>query len=309
MFSDKTDRAKILLYIRELRAPFLTASVMPMILGLALAYSHDNTADIPLMILTLLSGALIHLGSNTLNDYFDLKQCTDGPEVLRTPFSGGSGLLSGGFLSPKEVMNLSLFLLTAATVAGAVILFLSPGNAVIILLFGVTGIFLGYAYTAPPLKLSYRGLGEIAVFLSFGPLPVTASYYVVAGEISITPFIISLPLGIMTSAILWINQFPDYLTDKKAGKNTLLVRIGVRRGRYVYYSLIVMVIITLAAGVYYQIIPVESLWGLFFLIPVIPACYILHNSYETPQKLIPAMALTIAAHLLLSVLMVAGTLL
>ena len=296
--------SKLPLYIKELRAPFLSASVLPIVLGGVLVPGWDEANKLLLFGLIIVCGSLIHLASNTMNDYFDFKSGSDSPDTCTTPFSGGSGLLVEKLLAPREVFILSICLLTLAAIAGFIILYLSPGTPLFILLFGATGIFLGYAYTAPPFNFVYRGLGELTTFLAFGPLTVCATYYMLSGNISITPFLYSLAPGIMTTAILWINQFPDYETDKRAKKKTLVVQIGLSRSRYIYFILIALTATTLIVSSLHGQLPMKILWALFFIIPALAAAIILQRHYLSPSKLIPAMASTIGAQTVLTLIMI-----
>lgn len=292
------------LYIKELRAPFLSASLLPIILGGVLVPGWEKVDKLLLFGLIILCGSLIHLASNTMNDYFDFKGGSDSPDTCKTPFSGGSGLIVEKLLAPREVLILSICLLTMAALIGFTIIYLSPGTTLFILLFGAAGIFLGYAYTAPPFRFVYRGLGEFTIFLAFGPLTVCATYYILNGHISITPFLYSLAPGIMTTAILWINQFPDYETDKRAKKNTLVVQIGLSHSRYIYFILIALAAATLVVSSLYGPLPMKILWALLFILPALGAAIILHRHYRSPSRLIPAMASTIGAHTVLTLIMI-----
>ena len=300
--SEKTSRLS--LYIKELRAPFLSASVLPIVLGGVLVPGWDKAGKLLLFALIILCGSLIHLASNTMNDYFDFKSGSDSPDTCKTPFSGGSGLMVEKLLVPGEVLILSICLLALAALTACVILYLSPGPPLFILLFGAAGVFLGYIYTAPPFSFVYRGLGELTIFLAFGPLTVCATYYILSGNISISPFLYPLAPGIMTTAILWINQFPDYETDKRAKKKTLVVQIGLSRSRYIYFILIALTATTLVVGSLYGQLPMKTLWALFFILPAIAAAIILHRHYLTPSRLIPAMASTIGAQTVLTLIMI-----
>jgi 1,4-dihydroxy-2-naphthoate octaprenyltransferase len=295
---------KLPLYIKELRAPFLSASLLPIILGGVLVPGWEKADKLLLFGLIILCGSLIHLASNTMNDYFDFKCGSDSPDTCKTPFSGGSGLMVEKLLAPGEVLTLSICLLTVAALTGFIILYLSPGTPLFILFFGAAGIFLGYAYTAPPFNFVYRGLGEFTIFLAFGPLTVCATHYILSGTISIPPFLYSLAPGIMTTAILWINQFPDYETDKRAKKKTLVVQIGLSRSRYIYFILIALTAITLVVNSLSGQLPMKTLWALLFILPALAAAIILHRHYLSPSKLIPAMASTIGAHTVLTLIMI-----
>ena len=307
--SSQEKTSKLSLYIKELRAPFITASVLPMALGVALAYSDQSKAEPALIFFALLCGTLIHLSANTLNDLFDFKSGCDTSQVNKTPFSGGSGMLAEGLLSYAEVKSISTILVVLSLATGGAVIALSPGDRSVLLIFGAIGLFLGIAYTAPPFKLVYKGLGEIAIFLAFGPLPVVSAYYIMSGTFSFTSFIASIPSGLMTTAILWINQFPDYSSDKKADKNNLVVAMGLEKSRYVYYLLVLLSALVVLAAALSGILQKWSLLGLLFLFPALAASLILHKHFKDTPKMIPAMGLTIMSHFVLIVLMITGVLL
>ncbi len=296
--------SRIHLYLQELRAPFLSASVLPILFGILLVRHGGGLLHPALALYLTLSGIFIHLAGNTLNDYFDFRQGADNQNVTKTPFSGGSGLLADEKLSPKEVLSISVLLMAAALVTGILTIIVSPANPVIVILFGLAGLVLGYIYSAPPFKLCYRGGGEIVIFLACGPLPVSAAYYILKGDLPLSALLASIPIGLITIAILWINQFPDYLSDREAGKKNLVVRVGTGRARWIYPIILLTTALSLREIVQMKIIPGTALWGLIFLLAALPAAFILFRHHDNPLKLVPAMALTIMSHALLAISMI-----
>ena len=264
----------------------------------------NNKENLLLLFLTIICASLIHLASNTFNDYYDFIHGSDNKDTKITPFSGGSGLIVDGKLSSREVLLISIVLTAAALVTGLGVLNVSPANPLIVMLLGLAGFLLGFCYTASPFKLVYRGLGEVVIFIAFGPLPVLTAFYILGGELSNLPLIASLPPGIMTCAILWINQFPDFETDAQAGKTNLLVRMGTERGRYVYYALVGVSAGVICLGTYFGQLPNGSIWALLYLAPSGAASLLLHKNYDDGQKLVPAMGLTVAAQSVMTVLMI-----
>ena len=112
-------------------------------------------------------------------------------------------------------------------------LVLTVGQPVIVV--GLLGAALGFFYTAPPLKLiARRGLGELTIGLCFGPLVTLGTVAALSGTLDMNAFWMGLPLGLLTTGILWINQFPDYESDKATGKNNLVVTLGVSASRFGY---------------------------------------------------------------------------
>ncbi|HEY7162235.1 MAG TPA: prenyltransferase, partial [Acidobacteriota bacterium] len=109
-----------------------------------------------------------------------------------------------------------------------------------ILWFGIAGIFLSIAYSMPPLQLSYRGLGEITVGLTFGPIIVTGAYFLQANRIDAAPILLSIPLAFLIANVLWINEIPDVEADRKARKMNLVARRGRNEAIYGYRVLFIL---------------------------------------------------------------------
>lgn len=232
MNSDAVSRSstpsRILLWVRAARAPFLTASLAPALLGAFAARASAGALDYGKLIATLAGVSCIHLGANLANDYYDEKTGCDRRNPEPTPFSGGSRVIQEGLIDPRAIMAVSSLLFAAGAALGLHLNSLVPGNVVLYLcLAGVAG---GFLYTALPVKLSYRGLGEIAVFFCFGPLAVTGSYFVQTGSLDYRALLASVPAGLLVLAILLVNEVLDVHWDRRAGKNTVVVRLGRERG-------------------------------------------------------------------------------
>ena len=148
---------KVKIYIQELRAPFFTASVVPILLGVAIAWARTGNFNWLLFLLTLVAGMLFHAGTNVANDYFDHRSGNDeiNTEFVR-PFTGGSRFIQEGKLTPKEVLLYSLFLFATGSIIGIYLVF-KVGTGVLIL--GVIGLLSGFFYSCPPIALVNRGLG------------------------------------------------------------------------------------------------------------------------------------------------------
>ena len=174
--------------------------------------------------LALLAMALIHLGVNLTNDYFDhLSGADDINPAPLSPLAGGSRAIQEGLLPPKAVLSGGLLLIALGAALGLLLAFLSGP---LLLLIGAFGALTGFFYTAPPLRLGYRGLGEACVALDFGVLPVLGAFYVQAGRLSLGAFLASLPVAFLVAAVLWANEIPDIPYDRAAGKLTLPARLG-----------------------------------------------------------------------------------
>ena len=176
----------------------------------------------------------------------------------------------------------------------------------VILILGLVGIILGFYYTAPPLKLGYRGVGEGIVFFMLGPLAVEGSYYVQTGSFSQAALTASVPVGLLVGAILYINQFPDYEPDKSVGKNHLVVLLGRKRASYGYVVIIGAVYLWILLAVLGGSMP---WWTLLAMLPLPLGLFAVRTAllhYEDDKKIIPAMAATIQQHLLVGLLLTIG---
>ena len=290
--------------VRELRAEFLTASVIPVLLAGAVAHFETGVFDWPLFLLTLFGAAFLHIGTNVANDYFDHLSGND-PVNIRyiRPFTGGSRLIQQKLLTPKTVLNIAIAFYVAAIVIG-VILTILVGPMII--LFGLVGLVSGYFYTAPPIRFAHRGLGEIVVGLNFGFLIGIGTYFVQAGTISMASIISSLPLTLLVMAIIIINEFQDSEADACVGKRTLVVRLGLRRSVSLFAIISLAAYFPIVVGVRMGLFPSFALLGLVPLPITVVATLRAQNHYDSPKKLAPANAAAILSHALTGILLAGG---
>jgi len=284
------------------RAPFFVAPIIPSILGGAVA-CYDGSFDLPLFLFVILGTVLAHAGTNFMNDYFDWRSGADLDNRDRTPFSGGSPFLPGGTLRPGSVLWAGLGCFSLGLLV-AVDLALRVGWPV--LAIAGAGGFIGYFYTAPPLRLGYRGVGELATGLAMGPLTVIGVYYVMTGRFALEPVIASLPIGLLVAIILYVNEVPDYETDRRAGKRHLVVLLGKARAVRYLPVLFALVYASVVAGAALRIMPP---WTLIALV-TLPVSYnivqVAARSYNDTPRYIPAQARTIAVHSITGILLTAG---
>ena len=205
-----------------------------------------------------------------------------------------------GLISEKQLFRVALGALLVAAAIGIALLFLS-GPALI--LFGIVGAFSAYFYTAPPLRFAARkGIGELLVGLNFGPLMVAGTVYALTGSASPVDFLIGLPAGLLITAILWINQFPDMETDRAAGKHNLVVVLGKERARWGYAALVLGAFALVVAGVAANILPFSALLTLLAL-PIALWTTVHLFRYYQDRELIKANSGTIVLHVLAGTLM------
>ncbi len=299
---ERPDPSRWALFVNATRLPFLTATVVPVLLGTAVAWK-DGTFDFLLFLLTLIGAASFHIATNVINDYFDHTSGVDESNLTPTPFSGGSRLIQRGLFTPSQTRNLAL----AFYVIGIVIGFILVGmRGLEILFFGLAGFTLGLLYTAPPVRLVHRGVGEIAVGIGFGPVIVIGAYWVQARAWSWEAFWVALPVGLLIAAVLYINGFPDRLWDAQSGKRTLVVRLPINAAIAIYAVLVGGAYVLIALGVLYGQFPLSIMLG-FLTIPMAwSALKKLRRQHAYPYRLIPALASTVFTHLLTGTLMFAG---
>lgn len=295
---------KIKLWLKATRAPFLTATLVPIILGSAMAWHDFGAFSWPLFFLALIGAVFIHLGVNLSNDYFDHISGNDEANKTPTMFSGGSRVIQENLIPAKNILTAAILFFLFGTIIGIYLNFILPGNVVIIL--GAIGIFLGLFYTAPPFKLGYKGIGEIITGIGFGPLMVLGAYFVQAQTLTLSSFFVSIPVAILVALILFINEFPDYEADKKVNKKTLVVLLGKKFSVNVYIVFLLLAYILVIVGTISKIMPYYALIVFFTLPLAYTAIKTLVKNYDKIEELLPANKATIALHLVFGILLAVG---
>lgn len=291
-------------WIRAMRAPFFTASAVPVLVGTALAFNLTGRFNLYKFILVLIGVPLFNAGTNLANDYYDHKTGNDEMNTRVTPFSGGSRVIQEGTVPPRQMLAASLLFFAAGSIIGLYLNAVTPGNVVLYL--GIFGFLSGFFYTAAPVLIGYRGIGEFVVGLDLGTLAILGAYYVQAHSLSWPAFWLSLPIGFLVAAILYINQFPDYDADKAVGKKHLVVRLGKRKAVYGYYLLILATYSVILATVVFKLVTPFVLLSFLTLPIALGAVKILKSNFDKFTELIPAQAKTIQTHLLTGLLLSLG---
>lgn len=255
--------------IKFCRIKFIPVSIFPVIAGYLFAFKNTEMNDFyPLRFMILiLTTALIHLFANGINDYFDYKSGLETlikVELDQKPEDeqGGSKLLTNKVLSLTEARKILIILFLIILILGAYLISIEIN----MIIFGLIGIVLGYSYTAPPFKFSYRGLGEIIIFICFGLLPFYTGYYLISGEFNLEALLPASLYGLLTVLILYFHHFGHWRQDKKMGKRTIIVIIGTKWGISLYILLLVMIIFLILANVYFQFF---NFFALSLIMPVI----------------------------------------
>jgi len=286
---------KTKLYFEELRAPFLTASILPVLLGTSAAAVKTGRVEWAGFAAALIGGCLLHSGANVANDYFDYKSGNDNinKEFIR-PFSGGSRLIQKGLLTSREVLGESLILFLLSIIAG-VYLTIQKGYAIPI--FGLAGFLSGFFYSSPPFRLAGSGIGEFIIGLNFGTLMTAGAFFVQTGYVNLDIILISLPLALLIAAVVYINEFPDFTADRQVGKKTLVVRLGKEKAVTGYYLLVyssyVITGLLIAAG----LLPIWAAAFFLTLPPAVKAAGNLKANHSDSARLAPSNAMTIKLHM------------
>ena len=215
------------IWLKAVRPNFFPATFIPVALGGVLAWHQFTRFNWTSFLLTLVGALFIHAGLDLANDYFDHISGNDEINRFPTPFSGGSRVIQKGILGPGQVLGGAVVCFLIGIAVGLFLNYLVPGN--VILALGIVGIVLAFFYGAPPFRIGYKGLGELACGLGFGPIMVLGSYFVQTGRFTWPPVFVSVPVGILIALVLYINEFPDYEADKAVNKRTLVVMLGKRK--------------------------------------------------------------------------------
>ncbi len=207
------------------RPKTLPAAVGPVLVGTALAYADGLFAWLPALA-ALLASLLLQIGSNFANDYFDHFKGADTADR-----QGPTRVTAAGLLSPQQMRLGIAVVFGLAALVGLYLIYVGGWP---VLAAGAAAIVAALAYTGGPFPYGYYGLGELFVFLFFGLVAVLGTYYVQAGTVSGDAWLVALPVGMLITAVLIVNNYRDRFTDARAGKRTLAVLLGPRGARIEY---------------------------------------------------------------------------
>jgi len=296
---------RIFTWVVIMRLPFLSATIMPILVGAAVAKFMGFSVDWAWLGLTILGGSLLHIGTNTSNDYFDHLSGTDNINYnySNKGLNGGSRGIQMGLITPTGVRNLTIIVFALSVLVG-IPLIQKAGMQVFWL--GLIGFLSGLFYTAPPFKFSSRkGLGELLIGLNFGPLMVAGSTLIQTGQLLPEAFLAGIPLGFLIAAVVYINEFPDHDSDKVTGKNTLIVVFGPEKARVGYVALVsgafLSIVLLVLNGTFPSLILI-TLLASYFGITSIQTLY----KYYNDRLLEPANWGTIIMHSVTGLLLFAG---
>jgi 1,4-dihydroxy-2-naphthoate octaprenyltransferase len=285
---------------RALRLPFITASILPFIAGSLLV---KNSFSILRFFLGCLAVVFTHLSANLLNDYADSKSKADWQDKRFYGFFGGSKLIQEHIFSEKFYLNLA-FVFSVLAMVSILALAILLKNILIVAIF-LFIIFLAWSYSHNPLQFSYRRLGEIIIFLLFGPALVMGGYFI---QTSIFPtkagFFLSLPFGFLTTAILYINEIPDLPSDMQVGKLTWVSLLGAKKAFIGYAVLVYCAFLSIISCIAFGYLSHFSLVSVIFIALAIKAMGIAKKFPDDKMKLIESSKLTIAMQVLVSIILI-----
>ena len=296
---------KIFTWMVIMRLPFLSATFVPIFAGAAVTSMLGQDVSWGWLLLTLLAGSLLHIGTNTSNDYFDHISGTDARNYnySNKGLNGGSRSIQMGLISPKGILTVAIIAFTLSAVAG-IPLIIKSGLS--ILWLGLIGFFSGLFYTAPPFKFSSRkGMGELLIGLNFGPLMVAGSALVQTGQLLPQAFLAGIPIGFLIAAVVYMNEFPDYDSDKATGKNTLIVVFGPEKARAGYVALVASAFASIVILAINGTVPMLSLIALLAVYFGFTATRTLYKYYNN-RLLQPANWGTIIMHSVTGILFCIG---
>ena len=296
---------KIFTWMVIMRLPFLSATFVPIFAGAAVTSMLGQDVSWGWLLLTLLGGSLLHIGTNTSNDYFDHISGTDARNYnySNKGLNGGSRSIQMGLISPKGILTVAIIAFTLSAVAG-IPLIIKSGLS--ILWLGLIGFFSGLFYTAPPFKFSSRkGMGELLIGLNFGPLMVAGSALVQTGQLLPEAFLAGIPIGFLIAAVVYMNEFPDYDSDKATGKNTLIVVFGPEKARAGYVALVASAFASIVILAINGTVPMLSLIALLAVYFGYTATRTLYKYYNN-RLLQPANWGTIIMHSVTGILFCIG---
>ena len=290
------------------RLPFLSATWIPIIASLVWGINQGLiTMEWNTFIFIFLGGSFLHLAANTYNDYFDWTSGTD--QINNDYFlqlSGGSRAIELGLISEKQLFRLATSFLALSGIMGIAIMATLGDNKFELFYYGLAGAFSAYFYTGYPLRLVARkGIGELLIGLNYGPLMTMGTVFAMTGIHNWDAFLFGIPLGILTTAILWINQFPDRASDEIAGKHHLVVVLGLERASWGYLILMVSDFSSIYMLNIYNIIPESALLSMLALPFALYFSYIVITSYNARELAIANWG-TIGIHSVTGILMILG---
>lgn len=288
--------------IRSLRLPFAAASILPFVFGTLIGSRHPEWIR---FICGLLAVTATHLSANLINDYFDSKSGVDWHDRRFFGFFGGSKLIQAGLLSQRFYLIAALFMAAVALLCVITLAILIRSDFVVLIYLLI--IILSWQYSATPFQFSYRYLGEIFIFILFGPVTVMGGYFIQSGIFpDLKSFFLSLPFGFLTAAVLFANEVPDFPDDFSFGKRTWVNFSGPKHAYIGYYILTACAFLCIVTGVLLKYLHPLALLTLLLVPLSLDAAAVLKRDYADKVKLVRSSLLTIRLQILFGLILILG---
>jgi len=297
--------SKVLIWWQATRPFSFTVSILPPILGGIIAKMENPGMKVnwPLFALALIGCVIAHAGANMIGDYFDFKKRVD-----REGTFGSSGVLISNLIEPKKVFIGSMVAYIIASSIGIYIAYTIPNGMYLILII-IVGAVLGLFYAAEPFSFKYHALGDLAVFISFGPAMTLGAYFVQAHHFSWTPILYAIPVAFLVDAVLHSNNLRDIKNDSAVNIKTVAILIGEQNSKRMYYGLIVSAYISVVLLIIANGLPVVSLITLLSLPLALKLIRTVKHKNKVPeQQFVMIDAATAQLHSVFSVLFVVSLL-
>ena len=284
----------------QIRAPFLLVTLISVLVGVSVAVYQSYHINALYLGLALVGALLSHIAVNVLNEYFDYKSGVDF-KTIKTPFSGGSGVLPAGLLNPRNVYVVGIACIAGIIAIGGYFIY---AQGPLIIPIGVVGILTVYFYTTYITKSPL--ICAIAPGLGFGPLMVMGTYFALTGTYSLAAGLASLVPGFLVSNLLLLNQFPDVEADASVSRRHYPITVGLEKSSLIYTAFVLAAYLALIISVEVDKLPDLALLGLVTLplgLLVVMGVRKYHNQME---RLIPVMARNVMLTLFFPMLMAIG---
>jgi 1,4-dihydroxy-2-naphthoate octaprenyltransferase len=292
------------IWVQVFRLHYVPTSILPALLGSVIAWAVFEKFNFWYFILVMIGVTVHHMGLNMIDDAFDFlhaADCLTGDE--KNPYTGGSGVLTGGLLPTGQVLSASIL---CYLIGIMITVYLTIMTGWPILIFAAIGIFSSVFYTMPPIRYGYRGFGELSLLINFGPVLCLGAFYVQTGSIEWEPFIMSLVPGFLMWSMIVINEIPDYHEDRQAGKMNLVARLGRKPGVILYVAGFVCAYATILLSAAFRIVSVNVLLGLLTLPVACNSFRLLNENYMDKVKMAPANLAAIKVHALTVICLIIG---
>ncbi|MEN6429338.1 MAG: prenyltransferase [Coriobacteriales bacterium] len=286
-------------WVQETRPQFLLLAVLLVFHASALA-AWQGSVDIVHSLIAAVALVLLHASVNVLNDWHDFSKTEIDKHAPHTPFSGGSGLLPQGRVTPSQALGLGIGLLIAGCALG---LYLAWSAGWPLLVIGVAGAMLVVTYTP---FLNKIGLGEVGAGLGLGVLPVVGTYFLLTGRFDAVAWVSSIPAGLLTYNLLLLNEFPDAEADAAGGRRHMVTLLGKQGARWLYAAVEASVYLTIIVAVAARLLTPWALLGLGSAPFAVRAVRAAIADYASFEKIVPAQGANVMAVLATNALLGIG---